>query len=77
MIEIYKNISKTVKQTAEAGWNFAINQSNPANAAETLDNIVKYYSHLYTEEEIEYLKFYFKMKMMEMEQNEGNNNPIG
>lgn len=66
MTEIFANISSNVKSTAEAAWNIAAAQKEPAEAVKFLDNFMKYYSHLYTDDEMEFLHFYFKMKMEEL-----------
>ena len=42
-------------------------QPNPIESAKFLDNVTNYYSHLYTEEEVEFLRFYFNMKMEELQ----------
>lgn len=66
MIELFSHIRQEVKDTAEGAWNLTIAQNTPAEAAELLNTIVEYYKLLWTEEEIEFLQFYFKTKMMEM-----------
>ena len=68
MTELFPNISKEVKETAEIAWRLAISQNNPASAAEFLNNITEYYSRTYSEEEIEFLRFYFNMKMEMMKE---------
>jgi hypothetical protein len=69
MTEIFDKISNGVKETAKVAMRLALAQKNPADAATFLQNTIDYYSHLYTEEEIEFLQFYFKMQM-EMMKNE-------
>ena len=66
MIELFSHIRQEVKDTAEGAWNLTIAQNTPAQAAELLNSVVEYYKLLWTEEEVEFLQFYFKMKMMEM-----------
>ena len=67
MTEIFQNISNAVKKVAETAWTVAMAQPNPVESAKFLNNVTNYYSHLYTEEEIEFLKFYFNMKMEELQ----------
>jgi hypothetical protein len=63
MQEIFENVSDNVKEIAETAWRLAMSQKNPINAASFLNEVVGYYSHLLDEEEIEFLRFYFNMKM--------------
>ena len=63
MQELFSNIRQEVKDTAESAWHLAIVQHNPANAADFLNNVTNYYRNIYTDEEIEFLQFYFKMKV--------------
>ena len=63
MTEIFTNISDNVKQLASTMWTIAAAQKNPLDAAKFLHNSTEYYRHLLTEEEIEFLQFYFNMKM--------------
>ena len=72
MTEIYANVRDDVKKIGELAWKIALAQNNPADAANFLNNVTNYYTHYYTEEEIEFLRFYFNMKM-EMIKNEQNN----
>ena len=69
MTEIYDNISEETKEIARLAWKVAIAQNNPADAANFLSNITEYYRNSLSEEEIEFLQFYFKMQM-EMMKNE-------
>ena len=66
MIELFNHIRPEVKQTAENAWNLTIAQHTPTKAAELLNTITEYYKLLWTEEEVEFLQFYFQMKIMEM-----------
>ena len=68
MQELFENISEGVKLTARTAWNLALAQHDPVKAADFLNNVTNYYSHLYTEEEIEFLRFYFKMQMEMMKE---------
>ena len=63
MQELFNNVRQEVKDTAESAWNLAIAQHGPVRAADFLDNVTNYYRNIYTDEEIEFLQFYFKMKV--------------
>ena len=63
MTEIYANISKEVRETAEMAWKLAIAQPNPMKAASFLNMIIEYYKNIYTEDEVNFIQFYFNMKM--------------
>ena len=69
MTEIFQNIRDEVKEVADLAWRLATAQKNPIDAANFLNNTTNYYRNIYTEEEIEFLQFYFNMKM-EMMKNE-------
>ena len=68
MTEIYANVRDNVKRVGEFAWKVALAQSNPADAATFLDNVTNYYKNYYTEEEIEFLQFYFHTQMEMMKQ---------
>ena len=68
MIEIYDDISEETKEIARLAWRVALAQNNPADAADFLSNITEYYRNSLTEEEIEFLRFYFKMQMEMMKE---------
>ena len=68
MNEIFKDVRQEVKNVAELAWKVALAQSDPAAAAEFLDNVTNYFKHSYTEEEIEFLRFYFSMQMEMMKE---------
>ena len=68
MTEIYDNISEETKEIAQLAWKVAIAQNNPADAANFLNNVTEYYRNSLTEEEIEFLRFYFKMQMEMMKE---------
>lgn len=68
MTELFTNIRQEVKSIAEGAWIIAINQFSPADAADILNNVVEYYKKTWTEEEIEFLQFYFNMKMEAMKE---------
>ena len=63
MEEIFKNVRQEVKETADMALNIALKQNNPAAAAEFLNTVTNFYKHLYTEEEIDFLRFYFNLKL--------------
>lgn len=68
MIEIYDDISEEAKEIARLAWKVAIVQNNPVDAANFLNNVTEYYRNSLTEEEIEFLRFYFKMQMEMMKE---------
>ena len=68
MIEIYDNIRKEVKDTAETAWELAMIQTDPMKAAQFLNFVTEYYRYVYTDEEIEFLQFYFNMKLEMMKE---------
>ena len=63
MIEIYSDIRDEVKKMAQIIWQFSLQQRNPLESAKFLDTMIHYYSKLYTQEEIEFLQFYFQTQM--------------
>ena len=69
MTELYSHIRQEVKDIAEGAWDLAIAQHTPAEAAELLNTVVEYHKLIYTQEEVEFLQFYFNMQM-EMIKNE-------
>ena len=69
MTEIFANVRQEVKDLAEMSWEIALRQKTVADAAKFLNDVTNYYENLYTEEEVEFLQFYFHMKM-EMMKNE-------
>lgn len=68
MTELFTNVSKVAKDIAELSWKLASVQKDPLNAANFLDNVTNYYSNLLTKDEIEYLRFYFNMKLEMMKE---------
>ena len=68
MIEIYNNINDETKKIAEQAWNIVLAQKNPVNAANFLHNVTEYYRNILSEEDIEFLQFYFNMKMEMMKE---------
>jgi len=63
MTEIFSDISETVKDIAKTAWSIARAQKNPLDAAEFLNNVTNYYSNILTEEEVDFLRFYFQLQM--------------
>ena len=63
MTEIFKNVSDETKEIAHISWRLALAQKNPLEAAEFLNNVTNYYRNILTEEEVEFLQFYFSMQM--------------
>jgi len=63
MTEIFSDISETVKDIAKTAWSIAMAQKNPVDAAEFLNNVTNYYSNILTEEEVDFLRFYFQLQM--------------
>lgn len=63
MTELFNNVRDDVKTTAEYAWKIAMMQNNPATAADFLNNVTNFCKVYYTEEEIEFLQFYFNMQM--------------
>ena len=63
MTEIFADISDDVKKKAEIMWKLALSQPNPVNAAELLNILTEYYRKRWTEEEVDFLQFYFQTQM--------------
>ena len=63
MTELFSNISDEVKRIAEFTWNVASAQSNPVIASKFLDGATNYLATVYNEEEMNFIRFYFNMKM--------------
>lgn len=63
MQEIFDNISNETKEIADIAWRLAKAQKTPAGAADFLNNVTNYYEHLLSEEDMNFLRFYFQMKM--------------
>ena len=63
MTELFENVNDKVKELAETAWSLAQTQKNALAAAKFLNNITNYYDNILTTEEIEFLHFYFNLKM--------------
>ena len=68
MTEIYENVSDNAKQIADFAWQIAIVLKDPVKAANFLNSVTEYYRNSLTEEEVEFLQFYFNMKMEMMKE---------
>ena len=64
MVEIFQDVPQEVKDIAETAWKVALLQKNPMEAAQFLDNVVKYFAATSLEDEaVDFLRFYFNMRM--------------
>ena len=63
MTEIFENISDDIKDKAEIMWKIAIGQPNAFAAAEYLHGMTEYFKNRWTDEEVDFLRFYFNMRM--------------
>lgn len=63
MTEIYANISEQVRELAKLAWKIAMMHTNPINSAKFLNTVTEYYRNILTDEEIEFLQFYFQTQM--------------
>lgn len=68
MTELYPNISEELRSAAEMAWNVATLKEDPIDAANFLNNVTNYYANTLTDEEIEFLQFYFNLRMEMMKQ---------
>lgn len=68
MTEIFTSVRDEVKNMAETCWNICLAQNNPDEAAKFLHLVTEFYRNYYTEEEIEFLQFYFNMKLEMMKE---------
>lgn len=63
MTELYGNISNTIRELASNAWTIAVSKKDPMEAAEFLNNVTNYYSNILSQEEVEFLQFYFRLQM--------------
>lgn len=63
MIELYSDINDTIKEDAETIWNIALSMNNAHKAAKYLNDSIALYRDTHTEEEVDFLDFYFQMQM--------------
>ena len=68
MTELYPNINDEIRSLAETAWTVAKVQKTPLDAAQFLDNVIRYYGHELTIEETEFLQFYFDVQMEMMKE---------
>lgn len=68
MQEIFEDISDEVKTNAKLIWAICLSKNEPIKAAQFLNDITNYYKNIYTEREIEFLQFYFHMRMEMMKE---------
>ena len=68
MTEIFQNVSEEVKEYAHAAWQLGMLQHNAIAAAKFLHEATEYAKETLTEEEVEFLQFYFKMQMEMMKE---------
>ena len=69
MTEIFTNVPDKVKNTAEIIWNLTLLRDNALDAAKFLHKMTEQYRKIYTDEEMDFLQFYFQMQM-EMNKND-------
>lgn len=69
MTELFADIDKNVKEMAEGAWVLVRSNKDPLEAARLLNTVIEYAQQTLTEEEVEFLQFYFNMKL-EMMKNE-------
>jgi hypothetical protein len=63
MTELFTNIPGDTKNLATTIWDLAYAQKNPVAAANFLHNATEYYRNILSDEEIEFLQFYFNLQM--------------
>lgn len=68
MTEIFQNVSEDAKEYARIAWRLGMLQSNAVTAANFLNEATEYAKETLTEEEVEFLQFYFKMQMEMMKE---------
>jgi hypothetical protein len=68
MTELFTNVSFDAKLIAEMTWDIATIIKNPIEVAEFLSSVTEFYSNKLTEEEVDFLRFYFNMKLEMMKE---------
>ncbi len=63
MQELFEDISEEVKEIADIAWRLAVSQPSAIGAAKFLDTVTNYYDAILSEREMEFLRFYFNMKL--------------
>lgn len=74
MVELFKNVSEKVKSETKFWFEICLLKNDPKEAAKILLDFQK---TLQTEEEKDYVDFYFNMRMLQLREeklNEGNSN---
>lgn len=73
MTELFKDISDEMKGIAETAWIIAMNKKTPMEAVQFLSDIVEYHKTLMRpQKDIDFLNFYFIMKMEMMKNDDAN-----
>lgn len=73
MVELFSDINESLKYEAAAIWGIASKIKDARKAAKYLNDSIALYRDTHTEEEVDFLDFYFQMQM-EMVKDEANNN---
>ena len=63
MVEIYSDIKEEVRLFAQNAWRVSLTMNSPKESAEFLTNCLVLAEQEYTEEEINFIKFYFQTQM--------------
>ena len=63
MIELYSDIRKEVRDTADMIWKLCLTKNSPLASAKYLNTMLNYYKNVYTKEEVDFLQFYFELQM--------------
>lgn len=67
MIELFPTISNKIREEAENIWNIS-KHMNPVEAAKFLDIYTNIFNISHTEEETDFLRFYFNLQMEMMKE---------
>ena len=63
MVELYSDISQDIREEAKALWLIALAQKDAKEAAKYLNNAVEVFRQTHTEEEVDFIQFYFETQM--------------
>lgn len=63
MTELFENVRPGVKSAADIAWKIAALFNSPLTSVNFIDNVIKFYQHQLTDEEVEFLQFYFSLQM--------------
>lgn len=67
MTEIYANVRDRLKDDLEAAWSLVLQQKDPISAVDFLNKATEYLTTTcISEEEVDFIRFYFNLKMAEM-----------